>query len=101
MSPMHHAVLHRQFRVMDALIENRADLDVRNNLGYTPLHMAAASQDGAIVVRLVSAGANVEIRNDSGETPLCSALREMKRESFSGRPAEAFAVVEAIGGCNL
>ena len=52
------------------LIDNGADLEIRNHDGNTPLHWAAGEGQKELVVILIAHGANVNARGKGGWTPL-------------------------------
>ena len=52
------------------LIDNGADLDIRNHDRNTPLHWAAAEDQKELVVILIAHGADVNARGKGGWTPL-------------------------------
>jgi len=58
--------------VLRFLLEHGADVNVRNQFGWTPLHLASINGSGALgVVRLMlKHGAEVEAKNKSGKTAL-------------------------------
>ena len=58
------------FRCIDA----GAEVEIRNNYGYSPLHYACLSGALDVVKMLVRAGAGVRAQTDAGETCLAYAL---------------------------
>ena len=65
-----------EFRLQQTrkLIETGADVNAREEQGWTPLHFAARSINGTEIVRaLLDAGAEVDAENDKGNTPLYEA----------------------------
>ena len=67
------AVLKRQKDILETLLRNGADVNIRLPAGSTPLHDAALKGYDEIVILLLAHGANVDIRNASGATPLHDA----------------------------
>ena len=59
---------------MQTLLDQGADLRVRNALGCTPLHVASAGGDLAVVTLLLHYGADVHARSNTGKTPLDHAM---------------------------
>jgi cytohesin len=56
------------------LLKSGAEVDARNNSGWTPLHFAAQSQDENTIRALLAAGADVDARDDeTSGTPLIFA----------------------------
>jgi ankyrin repeat protein len=62
------------------LIDNGADLDIRNNDGNTPLHWAAGEGQKELVVILIVHGADVNARSKAGWTPLRWAEAQSQKE---------------------
>lgn len=71
---LHYACAQASVQVIDALLDEEVDVDVRNRLeGNTPLHEACRVEHEEarnwIVSELLSAGADPRIRNAAGLTP--------------------------------
>ena len=56
--------------IIKFLINEGADISIKDNLGYTPLHYAAALDDTKIAEMLISHGAKINAQNYDGETPV-------------------------------
>lgn len=68
--------------VMKYLVEElHADVNMRDNDGYTPLHHAAARGDNAMILYLVSKGADVKAVARSGQTTVDMANGPVQRLS--------------------
>ncbi len=68
--------------VMKYLVEElKADVNMRDNDGYTPLHHAAARGDNAMILYLVSKGADVKAVARSGQTTADMANGPVQRLS--------------------
>lgn len=66
--PIHSAVASGDIGVVEALVRAGADLDARQQAGYTPLMGAAAQGASTIVERLLAAGARRRLADDDGRT---------------------------------
>ncbi|KAH7108180.1 ankyrin [Auriculariales sp. MPI-PUGE-AT-0066] len=65
------AVVAKDQKMVDKLLEDKPDLNARDHVGRTVLHVAILSQAPApIVVSLVNAGARITARLADGRTPL-------------------------------
>ena len=62
------------------LIDNGADLNIRNEEGNTPLHWAAGEGQKELVVILIVHGADVNAHNKRGWTPLRWAEAQSQKE---------------------
>lgn len=62
------------------LIDNGADLDIRNDEGNTPLHWAAGEGQKELVVILIAHGADINARGKNGWTPLRWAEAQSQKE---------------------
>jgi ankyrin repeat protein len=72
-TPLARAVVSGQSRVVQFLLDQGADVDLRNAAGQTLLHLAASSGHRAIAELLLQRGAAVDARDISGETALYRA----------------------------
>jgi len=70
-TPLHIAVNRDQLETAALLLERGADIEARDQNGWTPLHMADSPE---AVAFLVEHGADVNAVDDSGFTPLGRAL---------------------------
>lgn len=69
--PIHMAAQHNANPDVAALLlDNRARIDTRNQLGNTPLHEAGAFNGPEIVNLLLTRGADINARNNQQNTPL-------------------------------
>jgi ankyrin repeat protein len=73
--PIHWAVYHVDYELMDALIAKKAKVDVANEFGSTPIAEAVKLADARMVKSLLAAGASPESPNLDGETALMVAIK--------------------------
>jgi ankyrin repeat protein len=73
-SPLHSAVASRNLEVVETLVEAGADLEARQQGGYTPLMGASANGRRRMVEFLLAHGANPEACSDEGQTARDLAL---------------------------
>jgi uncharacterized protein len=84
--------------VMKYLVEELgADVNMRDNDGYTPLHHAAARGDNEMILYLVGKGADVKAVARSGQTTVDMANGPVQR--LSAIP-ETIALLEKLGAKN-
>jgi ankyrin repeat protein len=89
------------------LIQHGADARTRDGLGYTALHWAAQQGSIGVIGVLINAGLPVDVTTKEGITPLMMAAdhnqlavihklldngADPKRQDFSGRDAEGWAI---------
>ena len=67
-APLHSAVARRCLPVARLLLDRGADVNARQQGGFTPLHGAAANGDRAMAELLVDRAADPSLRNDEGRT---------------------------------
>ena len=92
-SPLHSAVNHTDFELVQALVDCGADVNRRNEYGFilfllsqigeigkTSLHLALILGRIDIARILVEHGASVKVKDESGKSPLDYALEEQRRE---------------------
>jgi hypothetical protein len=74
-TPLMDAVVARERDVVDALLQQGADVNAKDETGLTPLFLAINifDTDTVIVNRLLDAGADIETRGVTGTTPLIEA----------------------------
>jgi len=70
MSELHEAVLEGDLQRVKKLLEQGANVNARNTVGWTPLHLAAEKGYLEVARLLVEKGADVNARDDDGTTPL-------------------------------
>lgn len=71
----YHRQAEQQVALVAMLLDGGADIDRRDDTGYSPLSYAAAGGGEAVVNLLIDRGATVDSRNDSGRTALMVAAR--------------------------
>jgi len=67
---LHVAVIKKHKDVVELLLSNGADVNVRNEAQSTPLHFAMENVDKGVAELLLSSGANPNVMNKAGFTPL-------------------------------
>jgi ankyrin repeat protein len=73
--PIHWAVYKVDYELIDALIANKARVDVVNEFGSTPLAEAVKLADARMVKALLTAGAGVDRADENGQTALMLAIK--------------------------
>ena len=82
-TPLLRAVEQHSLKLVQALCESQAELDVVNQNRDTPLHIAVRNSDIAIVDYLVSHGAYLRIWNRDGFYPMHLAIQMDNQELLS------------------
>lgn len=72
--PLHLAVIHRRYSMIETLLCKGANIDARNALGNAALHEASLIGDVGAVNILIRHGADVEACNHRGHRPLHYAV---------------------------
>ena len=74
---LHHAAKAGQKEIIELLIANGADVNVKieDDLGATPLHFVAIAGHNEIAELLIVNGADVNAKDNFGNTPLEFAIR--------------------------
>jgi ankyrin repeat protein len=67
--------------VIEALVAQGADVNTKNNLGYTPLHIASKEGGSVEVIEtLIAQGTDVNVMDNMANTPLHLAIKESDLE---------------------
>jgi ankyrin repeat protein len=69
-SGIHQTVCLGNVNRVSMLLQERKDVDVKDELGWTPLHWAALMGQEEVGQVLLSKGARIEAENNYGDTPL-------------------------------
>ncbi len=72
------AIQDNDIKLVKQLIEERANINVRDESGNTPLHRAINSADSQLVQLLLDNNASIDALNRIDETPLLLAIRLKK-----------------------
>lgn len=68
--PLHSAVAGRNHQIIESLLQNGADVNAKQQQGYTALHSAAHHGDMRLAKMLLQYGANPLMKLDDGQTPI-------------------------------
>ena len=80
-TPLHSAAAISNYSLVKMLVENGADVDARQQAGFTALHAAADHGATEIITLLLEKGADVEAKTDAGETALSIAEKKHQPEA--------------------
>ena len=69
-TPLMHAVIYNQQKMIRILLENDADVNTTTNSGNTALHYGCLMNHSDAIRLLLQNGANPNVSNSSGQTPL-------------------------------
>jgi len=72
---LHLASSRGEAEIVSLLLENGAEVNVKNKFGWTPLQLAASGGHLEVVRLLLNSGADVTIKNKFGRTALDYAVR--------------------------
>ncbi|WZN64812.1 subunit Srp43 of signal recognition particle complex [Chloropicon roscoffensis] len=79
-SALHYACGTGVVKVVQLLLANGAEVDLRDKEGYTPLHLASGYMQVPVIRALIDAGADPEVEDKDGRSPL--ALVESLRDNL-------------------
>ena len=77
-TPLHWACMKGRGDIVQLLLDNKADVNARNDWRQTPLHRSVWRNNAETISLLVARGADIEAKTNDGETPLTYAIREMR-----------------------
>jgi ankyrin repeat protein len=66
---LHHGVKMGNYEIVDFIIYNGSDVNIRDNGGNTPLHLAAELNEKEIFKLLLEYGGDITIKNNNQRTP--------------------------------
>lgn len=69
-APLHYAAREGYFELVQMLLAQDADVNAKNDNGWTPLHFAAFNGYAEICEMLLRNGAEPNVKNDIGWTPI-------------------------------
>ena len=67
---LHIAARKGNIEIIKILVNNGADLNIKDNEGWTPLMRAASNNNSEIVSELIAKGANANLKNNLGQTAI-------------------------------
>lgn len=73
-APIQSAASAGHVKIVELLLQYKADPNIREQGGYTPLHAAAQNGDPGMIRALLYGGADLALESDDGKTPLDLAL---------------------------
>ena len=80
--PLFDAIKKQQVDIIEGLIRNGINVNIKSIMNATPLYYAAlVNADVAVLQCLVSLGANANVKDESGWTPLHEAVAKGNIES--------------------
>ncbi|MDQ5858388.1 MAG: ankyrin repeat domain-containing protein [Acidobacteriota bacterium] len=88
-APLHSAVAGGDEGIVADLLAHGADVEARQEFGFTPLHNAATEGNETIIRLLLDHGADRSARSDSGKTPEDIARDRGRSETAELLRAEA------------
>lgn len=74
-SPVHMAALGNSPNLLRSLLDNGANIELRNDILSTPLHYASLRSNTTCLSILLDRGANMEAKDHRGYTPLLIAAK--------------------------
>jgi uncharacterized protein len=76
LQPLHSAAVSRSLAIVKRLLERRAEVNARQQGGWTPLHAAAFNGDVPMAECLLAHGADPSLKNDDGKTAIDVAIEK-------------------------
>ena len=80
-TPLHQAAINNKIEAVAALISHGADVNARQEAGWTPLMVASGRGHAKVVEALLDAGADKELKATSGYYKGNTALGIARREN--------------------
>lgn len=96
-TPLHDATINNHPDVVKLLLDNGADINAENRVGWTPLLWAAAQGNSAMVELLCKAGADVNLKGEGQDRPGERTTSPLQEASKSRNPAETRRILMRFG----
>ncbi|KAK2669662.1 Ankyrin repeat [Fusarium oxysporum f. sp. vasinfectum] len=77
---LHSLVREGNLSSVEILLDNRYDINTKNDVGQSSLHVAVDNNRFGIAVKLLERGANVNAEDHSSMTPLRLAVQQKRRD---------------------
>jgi len=79
-TPLHWAVQRSNVKIVNFLLEKKADPNLRNNAKQTPLHRAITRRQKEIIKALLDAGGDVDVKDNGQNTPAHYAVMYLNND---------------------
>ncbi len=99
-SPLHLAIEYQLYYITELLMKleiNRidsADVDIKDNFGWTPLHYAVKTKNKEIIQLMLNYGANPYLTNNTGQTPFEFTKNDDIKELLIGKQFSRMTKIE-------
>ena len=78
---LHYASTHNHLQIIKMLIDNNANINLKDKIGMTPLHLTALGGHREATKIIINSGALLNLVNIYGETPLDVTLKNFEIDS--------------------
>ena len=78
---LHYASTHNHLQIIKMLIDNNANINLKDKIGMTPLHLTALGGHREATKIIIDSGALLNLVNIYGETPLDVTLKNFEIDS--------------------
>ena len=83
---IHYAAAYCEPKVLAGLLKlDSANLNLKNDSGYTPLHMACMRREPQIILSLIEKGASVQDKTQDGRDALTICKRLTREKDFNDK----------------
>ena len=81
-TPLHYAAKTAHIPIIEALLDNGANVNDKTDTGATPIMLAVQHKHNTVITKLIEAQANIEIYDNDRVTPLDYLIRRSYRNSL-------------------
>ncbi|MCP4725472.1 MAG: hypothetical protein GY863_10570 [bacterium] len=99
-TPLHYAAYSGKNDIIELLIANNAELNIRNHGGSAPIHLAVMTGRKNAIELLLNSGADIDAKNAYGRTPLLIVARDIGDESLARFLIEAGSNINVVDNYN-
>ena len=82
---LHYASTHNHLQIIKMLIDNNANINLKDKIGMTPLHLTALGGHREATKIIINSGALLNLVNIYGETPLDVTLKNFEIDSQNAK----------------
>ena len=99
-TPLHYAAEYGHLSIVEYLVNQKADINAKDENDHTPLHFAAENGHLSVVEYLINQKVDINAKNKIGETPLglSCVIRKFDSEDKKKTKSNVVEFLKSKGG---